>query len=219
LQNRTPDQRLPSGGTVSRSLMVAARPVTCTGGQNYAFSREADGEDEVRRTVQEQVKAAAFFRRPAEQSLRPHGRPPGQARLRAERVHVRAGNPPAAPHSARSPHHELHRSSGQLHREQAARGSNDFASASVTSASSWPTTRVTRCVKRSRSERWKSCRSPGKTSSTVGIESEPTCTIERSPLHHAANRWQVDRPKHRHFEAGAGRVWRLLSDDQNCRAS
>ena len=66
-------------------------------------------------------------------------------------------------------------------------------------ASSWPMTCVTRCAKRSRSERSKSRRSPAKTDSTVGIVryglQHP---VERSPLHHAANGWKVDRPKRRH---------------------
>jgi imidazolonepropionase-like amidohydrolase len=40
-------------------LVVAARPITRTGGHNHAFSREADGPEEVRRAVREQVKAGA----------------------------------------------------------------------------------------------------------------------------------------------------------------
>ena len=141
----------------------------------------------------------AVRRRPVEQSLQTRGRPRRKARLRAERARVRAGNPPAAPLSARSPHQELHRSLAQLHREQAALRGNDFAFDSRPRASSWPMTCVTRCAKRSRSERSKSRRSPAKTDSTVGIVryglQHP---VERSPLHHAANGWEVDRPKRRH---------------------
>lgn len=47
------------GDTLGPRLVVAARPITRTGGHNYAFSREADGPDEVRRAVREQVKAGA----------------------------------------------------------------------------------------------------------------------------------------------------------------
>jgi imidazolonepropionase-like amidohydrolase len=47
------------GDTLGPRLVVAARPITRTGGHNYAFSREADGPDDVRRAVREQVKAGA----------------------------------------------------------------------------------------------------------------------------------------------------------------
>jgi imidazolonepropionase-like amidohydrolase len=47
------------GETRGPKLVVAARPITRTGGHNYAFSREADGPEEVRLAVREQVKAGA----------------------------------------------------------------------------------------------------------------------------------------------------------------
>jgi imidazolonepropionase-like amidohydrolase len=40
-------------------LIPAALPITRTGGHNHSFSREADGADEVRKAVREQVKLGA----------------------------------------------------------------------------------------------------------------------------------------------------------------
>jgi len=47
------------GEILGPRLVVAARPITRTGGHNYTFAREADGPDEVRRAVREQVKSGA----------------------------------------------------------------------------------------------------------------------------------------------------------------
>jgi imidazolonepropionase-like amidohydrolase len=50
---------IDQGGVIGPRILACARPITRTGGHNCDFSREADGPDEVRKAVREQLKAGA----------------------------------------------------------------------------------------------------------------------------------------------------------------
>lgn len=52
-------EAIANGLAAGPELIVAARPITRTGGHNHSFGREADGVNDVRRAVREQVKAGA----------------------------------------------------------------------------------------------------------------------------------------------------------------